>query len=146
MQAVDARDMIFLQKPGFTEGLCPAGRLLRRLEDQKDVPLRTQSDTRQVLRQPEQDGHVSVMAAGVHFARMAGGKGQTGRLLKGKRIHIAAEGGRLRPAVVKISADRALPRGKHPAGKPGQDAAQVGGRLRQPAAQLRNTVQGDSVL
>ena len=88
---------------------------------------------------------MAVVAAGVHFSGVLGREGQPRCLADGQRVHVRAEGDRLRPSVVKIRADRALPREKQRAAERGQDGFQVFGGLRQHTIQLGDAVQRHAV-
>ena len=88
---------------------------------------------------------MAVVAAGVHFSGMLGREGQPRRLADGQRVHVRAEGYRLRPSVVKIRTDRALPWERQRAAERGQDALQIFGGFRQRTIQLGDAVQCHAV-
>ena len=70
MHAEHARYMIPLQQARRADGRGAARRLLGWLKDQEDVPLRPDLARCQAARQPEHHGHMAVVPAGVHPARM----------------------------------------------------------------------------
>ena len=110
MQSIDSCYMILLQHTAAAYSGGTAGGFLGGLEDQKHVERRDLLRGTQILCQPQQDRHVSVMPAGVHAPRVAGGKGKTGRFRDGQCVHIAAESDGFRTMKVEISTHRVSPR------------------------------------
>ena len=68
------------------KGLGPSGPFFRRLEDEEQVVVDGMMD--EVGEDPQGDGHVEIVAAGVHPARMGGAKGEGGLLFHGQRVHV----------------------------------------------------------
>jgi hypothetical protein len=91
-----------LEPPRSNDDLGTAAAFLRRLEDEADV-----SPRRRLLQQrcsTKEHGHVAVVTAGMHDARIAGGKGQSRGFFPRQAVHIGAQGdgGRLHPTEIHV--------------------------------------------
>ena len=91
MQAKDGPGAILGENPGFTNGPGSAGGLLGRLEDQKHV-VGEAALPGQTPGQLEDNGHVAIVAAGVHPTGVARGKRQPRLLCHWQGVHIRPKG------------------------------------------------------
>ena len=89
----------------------------------------------------QQNGHMAVVAAGVHDAGMGGGVGCSGFFGNGQGVHIRAEGNCLGLAEVKPGAQSAAPGRKNLAGQAGQGLFQIRLGFGKLQLQLGNPVQ-----
>ena len=145
---VDAENrlhVVLVKHPGFAQILCPAGGLLRRLEHQKNV-VRILRLSAQAAGQLQKNGHVAVMAAGVHLPRVGGDIITAVFLGNGQGIHIRPEGqGTLGPKVKPGT--QTLLHGREYLTVTGRKSIfQIGKGFRQTAVQLRDPVQRPTVL
>ena len=65
--------------------------LLRRLEDEPHIALQLLPVLLKELGGAQQHGNVGIVAAGVHFPRLAGGEGQSRLLLEGQRVRVCPQ-------------------------------------------------------
>ncbi len=79
----------------FNHGLGAFAHFLARLEDQAHITAQALPLLPQKLGRSQQPCHMQVMAAGVHQPFCFTGKGQSGFLLNGQRIHIGPQSHRL---------------------------------------------------
>ena len=133
-----------IKNAAVANGLGAASGFLRRLENQKHV-VGEDFPPGQPPGQLQGDSHVAVVAAGVHFARMAGGEGQACGFGNRQGVHICPEGQAVVPAKVKKGAQGAFRRGEHLTGKGLQGRPQVVQGFRQIPVQLGNPVEGPAV-
>ena len=94
------------QDTGIADALGAAGAFLAGLEDQQNIMVQLLFPV-QPPGQFQQDGHMAVMAAGVHDAGVGGGVSCSAFFLDGQSIHIRPEGDRLFRAEVKPGAQGA---------------------------------------
>ena len=91
VQAENGSRAILGEDPGFANGPGSAGGLLGRLEDQKHV-VGDAAPPGQTPGQLQGNGHMAVVAAGVHPAGVARGKGQSRLLGHWQGVHIRPKG------------------------------------------------------
>ena len=144
MQTEDGLNGVFFQNAGIADGLGTAGAFLTGLEDQQHIVVQVGFGC-QTAGQFQQNGHVAVMTAGVHLARMPGGIGRTAFLGNGQGIHIRPEGDSVIPAKIKPGTKRIAGGRKHTAGKAFQGLLQIGQGFGQLQFQLGNLMQGVTI-
>ena len=140
VQAEHRLHPVSFQHTGIADGFGTAGAFLAGLEDQQNVMAQLCLPI-QPPGQLQQDGHMAVMAAGVHNAGVGGGVSCSGFFLDGQGIHIRPEGDRLLRPEVKPGAQSAAQGREHPAGEGRQGIFQILFGLRQVPFQLRDPVE-----
>ena len=145
MQAENRLHVMRLEHAAVTDVPGAAGGLLRGLEHQQHV-LGQGLLPVEPAGQLQQNGHMAVVAAGVHPARVPGGEGQARGLGHRQGVGVGPEGDGPAPAKVKKRAEAALDGRKHPAAQPRQGGAEIGHGLGQAAVQLGNPVQRPAVV
>ena len=145
MQAEDRLHMEGIEQTVAAEIFGAAGTFLAGLEDQQHIF----GEAFFLVQPPGQlqdDGHVAVVAAGVHPAGVAGGKRGAGVLFDGQGVAIGPEGDGAALTEIKIGAEGTLHGREEAAFEPGQGIVQVFHGFRQGQFQLGNLVQGPSVV
>ena len=145
VEAEDPIRSIALEDPGLAHALGAARGLLCRLEDEEHVPRERDPRPDGPIDQHgrrERHGHVAVVPARVHAARMLRGEGHARPLADGQRVHVGAHGhGGSRLATMAQVEERAhtpLAGIPHLAGEQAQHALHIRDGLRQLIVQLGN--------
>ena len=145
MQGENCLHMVVPEHMGPANIPGPAGGLLRRLEHQQHVMAKLLLAV-QPPGQFQQNRHVAVVAAGVHLAGMGRCVGGLSGLLHGQGVRIGAESDGAGLTVVKPGAKRPLHGGKHLTFQAGQGVFQIFHGFGQVPVQLRDPVEGTTVL
>jgi len=94
MQAVDFVHFRVFKRALLDHAASAGPALLARLKEQHDVLRKLLPVTGEQLRKQQQDGHVAVMAAGVHLPGVLRAPALVRVLLARERVHVGAEGDR----------------------------------------------------
>ena len=128
------------EQAAVAEVLGAAGAFLAGLEHQQYIPVKLLFLI-QPAGQLQEDGHMAVVAAGMHPARMAGGEIKIRIFFNGQAVAVCPEGDGALCTEVEKGAEAALHRGEDPTFQSCESRGQVGHGLRQIQLQLRDFVQ-----
>ena len=144
MQSEDGFHMEDFPERGFAKHTGATGTFLTGLEDQQYIALQSLLVI-QPAGQFQENRHMTVVTAGMHSARMGGGKRQVGILRNGQRITVCPEGNSAGSTEIKVGQQRAFHGEKQPAVQLRQCLIQICHGLRQLQFQLRDPVERLSI-